>query len=45
MDLKLAETDIDTRYRQLTQSMGGAEAFNAWLQANFYSDRIFPTIH
>ena len=33
----ITEADIATHIAQLSQSMGGDAAFNAWLQNNFYS--------
>jgi peptidyl-prolyl cis-trans isomerase C len=38
---KVSETDVDSHIAQLTQTMGGADAFNTWLQTNFYTIESF----
>ncbi len=35
---KISDTDIEAHITQLTQTMGGPDAFNSWLQTNFYSN-------
>ncbi len=38
---KISETEIDAHVAQLSQSLGGADAFNAWLQSNMYTMESF----
>jgi len=38
---KISVADLDSHITQLTQTMGGADTFNSWLQANFYTIESF----